>query len=94
VFVGRQFRATGVRCTDVDAESSAGGIQLDCVTPPQRLRAVSSAGGVEVVVPDEPCRVDARTSAGQTIVGVVNDPRASRTITAQSSAGSVSVRRR
>jgi DUF4097 and DUF4098 domain-containing protein YvlB len=77
-----------------EADTSAGSVRLDFLTPPDRVEARSSAGSVDVMVPDEVYRVDATSSAGGVEISVRTDPGAGRRISARSSAGRVRVRRR
>ena len=86
--------ATGLRGARVDAQSSAGDVELSFAAPPEQARAVSSAGDVVVELPDDGAgyRVSASTSAGDTGIDVRQDPAASRSVEASSSAGDVRVR--
>lgn len=87
--------ATGLRGATVGARSSAGSVRLRFATPPEAVAVRSSAGAVEVVVPRDGTayKVDASASAGSVDTSqVATDPASSRTITARSSAGSVTVR--
>lgn len=78
---------------DVDAETSAGGIDLQIRGEFSRVSAVSSAGSVQLGVPDEPYRVEAEASAGRTDVNVATDPEAAREIVVRSGAGNVTIDR-
>jgi len=77
-----------------EADTSAGSVRLDFLTPPSRVQARSSAGSVDVLVPDEVYRVDAHSSAGRVEIGVRTAPGAGRQISARSSAGRVRVHQR
>jgi hypothetical protein len=89
-------RAGGIDATrtvarSIDASTAAGAVDLELLEPPLSVSAESRAGGVTVRVPDVGYAVDARTSAGEEHVQVVQRPASSRTITADSRAGDVSV---
>ncbi|HTY72015.1 MAG TPA: DUF4097 family beta strand repeat-containing protein [Actinomycetes bacterium] len=83
----------GLRAASVTASSSAGSLDLRFSAPPSTVTATSSAGSVTVAVPDDGTAyaVDAHSSAGSATVDIATDPKAARSITAQSSAGSVHV---
>lgn len=87
------IEAIDLRSSTVDADTSAGSVRLSFVVPPDTVRAKSDAGSVNVTVPDDATtyRVEAGTSAGSTRVRVRTDPTSPRSITARSSAGSVTV---
>jgi hypothetical protein len=78
---------------DVDARTSAGGIDLEIRGDFAVASAVTDAGSVRLSVPDDVYRVEAETSVGSTDVDVPTDPDASRLIVARSNAGNVSVDR-
>lgn len=78
---------------DVDAQTSAGSINVEIRGDFARVSAISNAGSVRVSVPDGVYRVDAETSAGSTRVNVPTDPDATRVIVARSDAGNVTVDR-
>ncbi len=78
---------------DVDAQTSAGGIDLEIAGDFSRVAATSDAGFVRLAVPDDVYRVEADTSAGFTQINVATDPNAARVIVARSSAGNVTVDR-
>ena len=78
---------------NVDAQTSAGVIDLEVVGDFSRISAVSDAGSVELTVPDRVYRVEAETSAGRTDVNVSTAPDAARVIIARSSAGNVTIDR-
>lgn len=78
---------------DVDAETSAGAIDLDVSGSFQSLSAQTSAGFVDLKVPDRAYRVDAETSAGRTAIGVTTNPDSPIRIFARSSAGSITIGR-
>jgi Putative adhesin len=87
-------RGNDLRSTEVTAESSAGDVNLDFATPPERVSVQSSAGDVRVTVPavTGAYRVDVDTSVGDTRVTVPTDPASTRRIRADTSAGDVEVR--
>jgi len=78
---------------DVDAQTAAGGIDLEVLGDFSRISAVSNAGSVALTVPDGVYRVDADSSAGWTEVNIANDPDSDRVIIAHSDAGNVTVDR-
>jgi hypothetical protein len=79
----------------VTAQTSSGTVDLDLATAPTAVTATSSAGDVTVAVPGGTgYRVEATTSAGDREIGVPDDPAATRTITARTEAGDVTVRAR
>lgn len=80
-----------IRDGDVDAETSAGGIDLEVRGDFSRIWAVSDAGSVNLTVPDDVYRVEADTSAGRTEINVATAPNATRVIVARSSAGNVTI---
>lgn len=77
--------------TDVEAHTSAGGVDLSFAVAPARVEVETSAGSVDVVVPDDRYRVDAETSVGSATVEVTRDDSATRHISAKSSAGSIRI---
>lgn len=78
---------------DVDAQTSAGGIDLVVLGDFSRISAVSDAGSVSLTVPDDVYRVDADTSVGRTEVNVSTAPDAARVIVARSDVGNVTIDR-
>jgi hypothetical protein len=82
-----------LRSATVNASSSAGSVHLSFSSAPTTVDVSSSAGSVSVEVPDDGTAyaVDAHASAGSTHVGIATDPNSARRISAQSSAGSVSI---
>ncbi|MDX6254268.1 MAG: hypothetical protein QOJ11_602 [Frankiales bacterium] len=85
--------ATNAHSTEVSASSSAGDVSLAFSTPPNRVLASSSAGDVTIRVPvSVPYKVSGSTSGGgQRDIRVPQDDASTRTITADSSAGDVSI---
>ena len=86
--------AAGLRSDRATASSSNGGVTLAFAQPPTSVRASTSNGSVEVVVPDGPERYQVRadTDHGATDVDVRTDPASDRSIDAETSNGSVTVR--
>lgn len=86
--------ATGLRSTEVAADSDNGRVSLTFVDPPRSVEATTDHGSVTVVVPDDDTiyRVVVGTDLGRSDVGVRTDPDSDRVITARSDVGSVSVR--
>ncbi len=93
---GGGVRGDDVRSADVDATSSGGGVTLRFAAAPTSVRASSSGGGVTIELPrdESSYRTDVSSSGGDTSVDVRSDPAATRSITADSSGGSVRVRYR
>ena len=84
---------TGLRSDDAEITSSAGGVTVTAVTPPQHLVVSSSAGGATVTLPGgESYNLDANSSAGSTNVNVPTDPNSPYRVEVKSSAGGVTVR--
>lgn len=82
-----------ISTSDVDVTTSAGPITLDVAGDLQHLSATSSAGAVDLTVPDRPYQIDLVTNAGDVDFDVRTDPDATRTITARSGAGDITIRR-
>ncbi|MFZ0014028.1 MAG: DUF4097 family beta strand repeat-containing protein [Acidimicrobiia bacterium] len=76
---------------DVDAETSAGRIELTLLGDFSSLSAITSLGAIELTVPDDVYDVGADTSAGSVTIDVRTDPAATRRIVAESSSGSIRV---
>jgi len=76
---------------DVEAESSAGRIELTVLGEFTSLSAITSAGNVELTVPDDLYDVDADTAVGSVSINVRTDPSAGRHILAETSAGSITI---
>jgi hypothetical protein len=86
--------AADMRAKTVDARTTAGIVELSFAQAPQSVTAESTAGSVEVTVPRDGTRyrVEAGTTAGQRTVDVATDSTSQHVISAQSTAGSVTVR--
>lgn len=82
------------RGTDLEAESSAGNIEVECGTTPTSLQAITSAGDIVVELPDGsgPYDVTTTTDVGDASSDVRADPAAPNRVTAVTSAGDVTVR--
>lgn len=78
---------------DVDAQTSAGGIDLKIRGDFSLVSAVTNAGSVRLSVPNDVYRVQAETSVGSTRIDVSTDPDAARVIVARSDAGNVTIDR-
>jgi DUF4097 and DUF4098 domain-containing protein YvlB len=83
----------GLAARRVEAQTSAGDIDLTLGEAPERLELRTSAGDIDVVAPDETYDVDADTSAGEVDTELRTDPDAPRVIEARTSAGDISLRR-
>lgn len=89
-----QVRVTGATSARVSATSNNGSVHVGFARPPQAVVAHSSNGSVTVGLPhsDISYRVEAHSSNGSVSTPVRTDPTGSRTITAVSSNGRVTVR--
>ena len=87
------LEAQDLRATTVSTESSSGSVDLDFAVPPQLVEAKASSGHVAIRIPsdDMPYKVDTDTSSGDDSTTVKMDPTATRTITAKTSSGDVTV---
>jgi hypothetical protein len=85
--------ADGLTSTSVSTHSSSGSAKLEFTVAPQSIDAKSSSGDVSIGIPagNEAYKVEADTSSGDHAANVKTDPNASRTITAKTSSGDVSV---
>lgn len=77
--------------TDVEVHTSAGGVDLTFVVPPERVEIETAAGSVDVVVPEGAYAVDADSAAGAKTIDVGADGTSGRRITARTSAGSIRI---
>jgi DUF4097 and DUF4098 domain-containing protein YvlB len=86
-------RGVDLRGATVEAESSAGEIELRFAAAPLAVVADSSAGDVFIRLPDgtETYHVRADSSAGDVRTNIRTDPDSSRSLTLRSSAGDVIV---
>ncbi|MEV6286030.1 DUF4097 family beta strand repeat-containing protein [Kribbella sp. NPDC051770] len=87
------IEASGLTATKVFGKTTSGKIDLGFTVAPQEVRAQGTSGDVTVVVPEgaEAYKVDTDTSSGDEHTEVRTDPVATRTITAKTSSGDVSV---
>jgi hypothetical protein len=85
--------AQELTATSVTSQSSSGRVALSFAAPPSSIEAESSSGDVEVRVPDgsETYKLDTKTSSGDESATVRTDPGSTRTITAKTSSGDVTV---
>lgn len=86
--------ATGIRSETVSADSDNGSVEIVMAASPQHLEATTNNGSVEVVIPDTPdtYAVSVDTDNGNASNDIRTDPTSSRTITASSDNGNVTVR--
>lgn len=89
-----RVEATAVRSEDVEASSRNGEVRLTFAAPPHDVEAESANGAVEIVLPDtdDAYRIEAASSHGPVDTPVRTDPSSPRTVVAESSNGSVTVR--
>jgi DUF4097 and DUF4098 domain-containing protein YvlB len=87
------LEAQGLTATTVVTQSSSGSTDLDFVVAPQSIQSEASSGDVTIRLPsgDEAYKVDTDTSSGDESANVKNDPSATRTITAKTSSGDLTV---
>jgi DUF4097 and DUF4098 domain-containing protein YvlB len=89
-----EIAGTGLGSAHTVATSRAGKISLGYQADPSTVEAKTRAGAVEIHLPGTGAyAVDAGTRAGSTTIGVPTDPKASRTISAHTEAGAVTVTR-
>ncbi|MGC4944055.1 DUF4097 family beta strand repeat-containing protein [Kribbella sp. DT2] len=79
--------------TKVNGKTTSGKVDLTFAAAPDEVRAQGTSGDVTVVVPEgtETYKVDTDTSSGDEQAEVRTDPAATRTITAKTSSGDVTV---
>lgn len=87
------LEADGLTSTAVSAHSSSGDQRLDFTAVPQSVEAKASSGDVSIGLPpgDTTYKLDTDTSSGDRSANVKSDPNATRTITARTSSGDVSI---
>ena len=85
--------ASDLAVTAFSATTSSGSVRPTLSRAPERATAETSSGSIQLTVPDMPYHVDAGTSAGQVRIDVRDDPSASRSISAHTSSGDVTVAR-
>ncbi|MEU8223988.1 DUF4097 family beta strand repeat-containing protein [Kribbella sp. NPDC048915] len=85
--------ADGLTATSVTTHSSSGDTSLDFSAAPQKVDAEASSGDVDIRIPSgtESYKVDTDTSSGDESANVKIDPSATRTISAKTSSGDVSI---
>jgi hypothetical protein len=85
--------ATNMAVATFSATTSSGGVHATLSRAPEQATAETSSGNIHLTVPDMPYHVQAGTSAGQVRIDVRDDPSASRSITAHTSSGNVTIAR-
>jgi hypothetical protein len=87
------LQAQDLTATAVTSESSSGGVELSFTTAPSSVQAKSSSGDLAVRLPDgsETYKVETDSSSGNEAATVKTDPASTRTITAKTSSGDVTV---
>lgn len=87
------LEAQGLTASSVTTETSSGSAELDFALAPETVRAKASSGDVSIRIPtgDEAYKVETDTSSGDEVSNVKIDPTATRTITAETSSGDVTV---
>jgi hypothetical protein len=85
--------ATNLDVTAFSATTSSGSIHATLSRAPEQATAETSSGSIHLTVPDMPYQVHAGTSAGQVRIDVRDDATASRSITAHTSSGDVTIAR-
>ncbi|GAA3120746.1 hypothetical protein JOF29_006550 [Kribbella aluminosa] len=85
--------ADGLTSTAVSAHSSSGNLALEFAAVPQSIDAKASSGDVSIAIPpgDTTYKLATDTSSGDRSANVKSDPNATRTITARTSSGDVSI---
>lgn len=84
-------RGTNLHSANVDAQASAGAIDLAFSVAPARVMAHSKAGAVSVEVPAGTYAVDARVTVGAIHINVANNPNAANHLTLTADVGAVTV---
>ncbi len=87
------IEASALTATKVEAKATSGKVELTFAAAPTDVRAQGSSGDITVLVPEgvEAYKVDTDTSSGDEHMELRTDPAATRTITAKTSSGDVSV---
>ena len=87
------LEASELTATSVNSESSSGSVELRFARAPESVQAKTSSGDVEVRLPsgDETYKVDTDASSGDETAPIKTDPNSTRTITAHTSSGDVTV---
>jgi hypothetical protein len=84
---------TNMAVAAFSATTSSGSIHATLSRAPEQATAETSSGNIHLTVPDMPYQVHAGTSSGQVRIDVRDDPSASRSITAHTSSGDVTIAR-
>lgn len=71
--------------------TTAGGVTVQAVTPPERLSVETTAGGVEITVPDVGYSVVTDTTVGGVDVAVRQDSESDRSIAVTTTAGGIDI---
>jgi DUF4097 and DUF4098 domain-containing protein YvlB len=77
----------------IQAGTSSGDTSLNVTGSADRIGAGSSSGDISLVVPDLAYQVDAKSASGDAQVDVTQSADASRTITATTGSGQISITR-
>ena len=86
------IRAADLRASDVTLESGVGDVTARFRSHPQRVNASSGTGDVHLTIPPGTYRIDASTGVGsRSVDGLIDDPRSSSVIHAESGVGDVTV---
>ncbi|MBB5841164.1 DUF4097 family beta strand repeat-containing protein [Kribbella italica] len=87
------IEGTALTATKVHGKTTSGKVELTFASAPVEVRAQGTSGDVTVVVPAgaETYKVDTDTSSGDEHTDLRTDPAATRTITAKTSSGDVTV---
>ncbi|MGW2251907.1 DUF4097 family beta strand repeat-containing protein [Kitasatospora sp. NPDC001660] len=84
--------ATGLTSQQVRLNAGSGGVRADFAAAPTKVEAKASTGGVRVKVPTaQAYAVDAKAETGGVDVEIPSQPGATRSITAHTEAGGVTV---
>jgi len=71
--------------------TTAGGVTVEAVTPPETLTVETTAGGVDITVPDAGYRVVTDTTVGNVDVAVDQDSESDRSIVVSTTAGGITI---
>lgn len=87
------IQATDLRTPRLTARSDSGSLDLDWSGAPEQVTAETDVGSIRLLLPDVAYAVTATTDNGAKQIGVIQDPAASRHITARTDSGSITVSR-
>ena len=89
-----RLEGEGLTSSSVTATSDNGRVELDFVDVPDRVVASTDNGSIEIALPDVEggYNVDTQTDNGSEDVTVLDNPSSTRTVTAETDNGSVTVR--